>query len=168
MISKIRHMTEGERQIWASVFAAGTLVHGLANETSDLPEDAADRQAVRDAAESADETIIRLREVAAGGTTGGLTEMTWAQGDPGGIAITPIEGMELDVKRLYVPFTFRSRCPGCGAMVTRDDSDYLSCPVLDEPYEVGFYHEHEIDGEWDESRWTHPVVFHMTAEAVAG
>lgn len=78
-------------------------------------------------------------------------------------------GMEVDVKRFYVPgVTVFSTCPECGYEVERDLShEYLSHPVVGEPEAVYFYCE---GGDREESHevaeWHEDVILGLTLNAV--
>ena len=67
-------------------------------------------------------------------------------------------------KRFCVPgVSLESNCPKCGALAETDlANDYLSYPVVGEPYEHTFW------CEYDEEEWSVRVVVRVTVEAWDG
>lgn len=90
---------------------------------------------------------------------------------------TTIEGggvFPVDVKRFYIPFTVKAKCPECGEEVVRSCEDhYLSYPDANEPFDLHMvcYKEwQKEDGEWDshECEFSVRVVLKVTLELVNG
>lgn len=71
------------------------------------------------------------------------------------------QGIELDVKRFYLPgVELSSPCPKCGHVCVHDlSSDYLSYPVANVPEDKHFYCD-ECNHEWDER-----IVLRVSVEA---
>jgi len=79
---------------------------------------------------------------------------------------------ELEVKRFHLSAKIRSTCPYCGYVDERDysESDYLSYPVANEPFNITFEHELEegLDDanatRWKTHEWTERVVLKVSLE----
>lgn len=60
-------------------------------------------------------------------------------------------GLVLEVKRLYLPFALRGKCPSCGEAFERNfNNNYLSYPTLGEAEEVSLWCP-GCDHEWSVS-----------------
>lgn len=59
--------------------------------------------------------------------------------------------MNLDVKRLYLPFVVHASCPECGGStsIRLDRERYLSYPSTDDPYSLEFLCD-ECGSAWSE------------------
>jgi len=58
------------------------------------------------------------------------------------------EEYELGVKRFYLPIVITKECKSCNKPMHIDlESNYLFYPIVNKPYEVGFYCE-ECDEEY--------------------
>lgn len=67
------------------------------------------------------------------------------------VTISNLEGgTTIDVKRMYVPSTLKTKCPACGEELVQDFSrEYLSSPPVNKPFQHGLYccdcdHEFEV------------------------
>lgn len=72
----------------------------------------------------------------------------------------------LDIKRCYLPIVVASECPHCGLMVEKHlESDYLSYPKVNTPFEMPMYHCIEHENRDEEHEWKVKVVLRVTMEA---
>ena len=82
------------------------------------------------------------------------------------IKINKKESFSVDVKRFYLPIEISATCPHCGEEVYRDfDSDYLSYPDFNVPYEITFYHN-DLAKSGQEHEWKEEVIFGITCKEV--
>ena len=71
------------------------------------------------------------------------------------------KGVEIEVKRFYIPFKVTAKCPKCGKDNEADlDDQYLSYPILGEPESV-YFTCYEEDGGCEEE-YTVDVILGLT------
>jgi len=76
------------------------------------------------------------------------------------------EECDLDIKRCYLPIEITDDCPKCSKTVTKYiNSDYLSYPVINQPFEVTMYHHIEHPDRDEEHDWKVKVILRVTMEA---
>lgn len=74
----------------------------------------------------------------------------------------------LDIKRCYLPIVITTECPQCGLMVSKHlESDYLSFPKVNTPFDMPMYHriEHDEGMRDEEHEWKVKVILRVTMEA---
>lgn len=72
----------------------------------------------------------------------------------------------LDIKRCYLPIVIVDTCPKCGQEVSKHiESDYLSYPKVNMPFEVSMYHCVEREEKDEEHGWKVTVIMRVTLEA---
>lgn len=72
---------------------------------------------------------------------------------------------DTDIKRLYLPFVVKDKCPKCGKEVSEDlNTNYLSYPSFNKTHYITMAHE-----EWDDDgnevcyeEWEIPVVIDVS------
>lgn len=73
------------------------------------------------------------------------------------------ERFQIQDKRFKAPSIVKSKCPKCGDAVVKDiRKDYIGYPLVNEEFEMYFYHECADDGDHE---WTENVVLRVQIEA---
>ena len=73
------------------------------------------------------------------------------------------KGIEVNIKRFYIPFEVTTTCPKCGHVNTVDlNNEYLSYPILGEPDKVYFSCYNEDKEDYCEEEYEVEVILNLS------